>query len=311
MSVPSSLEAILAQMESCILTKLGGIMQDLYIRANGIQFHIIEEGDKEQPILMFLHGFPEYWYSWRHQIPVMAQNFYVVAPDLRGYNLTDKPNAGYDLDTLVDDVFALMKASDKETITLVAHDWGGVIAWAFAYRYPQCLDKLVVLNCPHPVRLAEELRSNPQQLLMSWYFFFFQLPWLPEILFSANNYEFVEKAFRAHQIRPGTFSYADIANYKQAIAQPGALTAAINYYRNSLNLGQLGAISDRYINAKIKSPTMLIWGVEDFAFTLALTRNMKRFFDSEFRLELIPECSHWTQQEAPEEVNKLLQAFLF
>ncbi|MBC7882777.1 MAG: alpha/beta hydrolase [Anaerolineae bacterium] len=286
-------------------------MQDIYLRANGIQFHLVEEGDKEKPLLLFLHGFPEYWYSWRHQIPVMAQNFYTVAPDLRGYNLTDKPTAGYDLNTLVDDIFALMKALEKETVTLVAHDWGGAIAWAFAYRYPQCLDKLVVLNCPHPARLAEELRGNPQQLLMSWYFFFFQLPWLPETLIRADDYAFIEKAFRAPQIRPGTFSYEDIVKYKQAIAQPGALTAAINYYRNALNLGQLDSLSDRYSGSKIKSPTMLIWGVEDFALSLALTRNMKRFFDGEFRLELIAECSHWTQQEAPEEVNKLLQEFLF
>lgn len=285
-------------------------MQHSYLKANGIQFHVVEQGAPDAPLLLLLHGFPEYWYSWRHQFTPLAEHYRVVAPDLRGYHLTDKPTTGYDLETLTSDVHALMEALGERTLTLVAHDWGGMLAWMFAYQYPECLERLVVLNCPHPVRFLEEWRANPQQLLKSWYILFFQLPWLPEILLSANDYAFIEAAFRDAHVRPGSFSDADIRLYKQAIAIPGALTAAINYYRANLEAVQLDALVRRSEHQKIACPTMLVWGTEDFALETSLTRDMERFFASPMRLELIPGCSHWIQQEAPEAVNRLLVDFL-
>lgn len=287
-------------------------MQDATIEANGIRFHYVEQGIPGAPLVLLLHGFPEFWYSWRHQIPALSEHFRVVAPDLRGYNLTEKPDTGYDMGTLTTDIKALIEALGEKKAILVAHDWGGAIAWAFAYRYPEMLEKLVILNAPHPVRFAEELRSNPQQILKSWYIAFFQIPWLPESFIALNDYDFIEAAFRHPQVRPGSFSNEDIRQYKQAAARPGALTSAVNYYRSLFDvtrLGEMGELEARY-NEPLTCPTMVIWGTRDFALETSLTSNLDRFFAGPFRLELLPDCSHWVQQEDPTEVNRLLVEFL-
>ncbi len=287
-------------------------MQDATIEANGIRFHYVEQGIPGAPLVLLLHGFPEFWYSWRHQIPALSEHFRVVAPDLRGYNLTEKPDTGYDMGTLTTDIKALIEALGEKKAILVAHDWGGAIAWAFAYHYPEMLEKLVILNAPHPVRFAEELRSNPQQIFKSWYIAFFQLPWLPESLIALNDYDFIEAAFRHPQVRPGSFSNEDIRQYKQAAARPGALTSAVNYYRSLFDLSRLGEVGQLEARYKepLTCPTMVIWGTRDFALETSLTSNLDRFFAGPFRLELLPDCSHWVQQEDPTEVNRLLVEFL-
>ena len=180
-----------------------------------------------------LHGFPEFWYSWRHQLPALAAaGFRAVAPDLRGYNLSDKPPgvAGYRMEHLVADVAGLVRGTGRPRAAVVGHDWGGAIAWTFAMRHPELVERLVVLNAPHPAAFLRELRT-PAQLLRSWYVFFFQLPGLPEWYVRRRDFALLERALRRGAVRPGAFSDEDVRLCKEALARPGALTAAINYYR--------------------------------------------------------------------------------
>lgn len=282
-------------------------VRERWVDANGLRFHCVEAGDVNGQLVLLLHGFPEFWRSWKHQIPVLAEDFHVVAVDLRGYNLTDKPATGYSIDDLTDDIRALIAALGVEQAHLVGHDWGGVLAFAFAYRYPRLLSKLAVLNAPHPIRFAEELRNNPAQRLKSWYVAFFQLPWLPELLLSANDYAAVERIFRHDSIRPGTFSDEDILAYKGALAVPGALTCVLAYYRNALKLDDFAA---RWSEEKISSPTQILWGIRDVALELTLTDQLERFFAGPLSIERIPNSGHWVQLEAPEAVNACLVPFL-
>lgn len=278
-----------------------------WVDANGLRFHCVEAGDIHGQLVLLLHGFPEFWRSWKHQIPVLAEDFHVVAVDLRGYNLTDKPATGYGIDDLTDDIRALIAALGAERASLVGHDWGGILAFAFAYRYPQWLSKLAVLNAPHPIRFAEELRNNPAQRLKSWYVAFFQLPWLPELVLSANDYAAIERIFRHDSIRPGAFSDEDILAYKGAIAMPGALTGALAYYRHALKLDDFAA---RWSAKKILSPTQILWGIRDVALEVSLIDHLEGFFDGPLSIERIPDSGHWVQMEAPEVVNACLVKFL-
>src|SRR5215470_18072052 len=198
---------------------------------NGVRLHYVTQG--EGKLVVLLHGFPEFWYSWRHQIPVLAQHFKVVAPDMRGYNDSDKPAgvASYRLDLLRADVMDLVRAFGEDKAIIVGHDWGGGVAWTFAADYPQATERLIVLNCPHPGALQKHLRSNFRQLRRSWYMFFFQIPRVPEWGIRLNLHRFVERAFRGMAIRKEMFSDEDLRQYAEALKRPGALTAAINYYR--------------------------------------------------------------------------------
>ncbi|AGY56269.1 alpha/beta fold hydrolase [Gloeobacter kilaueensis] len=279
-------------------------MEQTHVEANGIRFHCVQQGLPGAPLVLLLHGFPEFWYAWRYQIPVLAEHFWVVAPDLRGYNLSDKPAGGYDLATLSADIRALIAAFGYSKAHVVGHDWGGLIAWEFAYRYPDALDRLVVLNAPHPVRFVEELRSNPLQLFKSLYIFFFQLPWLPEQLIAHNDYEVLEQLFRHPEVRPGSFSDADIQVYRQALAVPGALSAALRYYRELLQ--PAGTSYEQLLAA----PALVIWGSRDFALETRLSEKLERFFVSGPKRVLLRDCSHWVQQEDPGQVNALLIDFL-
>ncbi|BAC92200.1 alpha/beta fold hydrolase [Gloeobacter violaceus] len=281
-------------------------MRHAFLEANDLRFHYAEQGMPDAPLVLLLHGFPDFWYSWRHQIPVLGEHFRVVAPDLRGYHLTDKPAGGYDLLTLSDDVRELILALGAREAIVVGHDWGGAIAWVFAHRCPAMCTKLVILNAPHPLRFAEELRSNPQQLLKSWYILFFQLPWLPERLIEWNDYDFIEAAFRHAEVRPGSFSDAEIRRYKQAAAMPGAMTCALQYYRSALSAPP----PPETYNQPVACPTLLIWGERDFALETRLTRNLERFVSGPLQVERLPDCSHWVHQEDPTGVNQLLVPFL-
>jgi pimeloyl-ACP methyl ester carboxylesterase len=272
---------------------------------NGIGLHFVEAGTG--PLVVLLHGFPEFWYSWRHQIPALAgAGFRVLAPDLRGYNESDK-RAGvssYGLDKLTGDVLGLIRHAGAERATVVGHDWGGVIAWHVAMHHPEVVDKLVVLNAPHPAAYRREL-ARPAQLLKSWYVFFFQLPWLPERMLRAGGYAFLERTLRREAVRPGAFSSDDIWEYKRALAQPGALTAAINYYRAAFR-----HLRDAGRDARpIAAPTLLIWGEQDRYLRSRLTEGLAPWVP-DLRIERLAEASHWVQNDAPAEVNRLLVEFL-
>jgi pimeloyl-ACP methyl ester carboxylesterase len=288
-----------------------GLMQDVtqaswqheYLTANGIQLHYVTQGGG--PLMLFLHGFPEFWYSWRYQIPEFAQDHNVVALDLRGYNDSDKPRekSAYVMSEFVEDVKGVVTGLGYDRCILVGHDWGGAIAWNVAYTYPEMIDRLIVLNLPHPAKFAEGLRT-PQQLLRSWYIFFFQIPALPEWVMQFNHYQVLAWMLNGMAVDKQAFSDADIAAYKQAFAKPGVATAAINYYRNPFRSG---------INSQdwgvLDVPTLMIWGEADVALGKELTEGTDRYV-RDFRIRYIPQCSHWVQQEQPQLVNQYIREFL-
>ena len=273
---------------------------------NGVRLHFVEQG--EGPLVVLLHGFPEFWYSWRHQIPALAEaGFRVIAPDQRGYNTSEKPPGvrSYRIEHLVDDVAALIEHAGESRAVVVGHDWGGAVAWATATLRPEVVEKLVVLNAPHPRALQRELRRL-RQLARSWYVFFFQLPWLPEAAIRFGGYRVLDRGLRRETKRPAAFSDTDIAAYKEALAQPGALTAAINYYRAAVRRNPFE--SARMLR-QIDVPTLLIWGEQDPYLGLELTGGLEQWVPN-IRVERIPESSHWVQVDAAERVNELLIGFL-
>jgi pimeloyl-ACP methyl ester carboxylesterase len=264
-----------------------------------VTLHYVEAGHGS-PVI-FLHGFPEFWYSWQHQITaVAAAGFRAIAPDLRGYNESDKPPrvADYRLELLVDDVARLISLVGGAPAIVVGHDWGGVIAWELAMRRPELVARLVILNAPHPAAFMRELHT-PRQLLRSWYMFFFQLPWLPEWRIAAGDYALLRRTF------PPCFTTADIDRYKQALMQPGALTAMVNYYRAAMRYPSSTARHGRIIQA----PTLLIWGERDPFLGVRLTEGLTKWAPG-LRVERWRDVGHWVQNEAPERVNALLVEFL-
>lgn len=271
---------------------------------NGIRMHYVTQG--KGPLVVLLHGFPEFWYSWRHQIPFLAEHGYrVVAPDLRGYNDTDKPRSGYDVPTLLRDIAGLIKGLGEEQATIVGHDWGGALAWSFAMDYPQMTHKLIVLNAPHPLALFRELRTL-KQLRKSWYIFVFQLPWLPEFMLSRDNANSVGRMLNGSAVQKAAFPPEVTAIYRAAMSKPGAMTAALNYYRQLFR--RLPARSTTQ-EARITAPTLLIWGEQDVALDIALTHGLEQWVD-QLQIQYLPESGHWVQQEQPEEVNQLMLEFL-
>lgn len=255
--------------------------------------------------MLFLHGFPEFWYSWRHQINEFAKDYKVVAIDMRGYNDSDKPKekSAYVMSEFVKDVEGVITALGYERCVLVAHDWGGAIAWQFAYACPDRLTQLIILNLPHPAKFAAGLRTL-QQLRRSWYIAFFQLPILPELALKANNYEGIRAAFRDTAINPKAFTEADLDALVAAAAKPGALTSMLNYYRN--------IFSGSFFNQQwdvLHIPTLMIWGENDVALGKELTHGTEEYV-ADLTLHYIPNCSHWVQQEQPELVNQYIKAFI-
>jgi pimeloyl-ACP methyl ester carboxylesterase len=279
---------------------------------DSVVLHYVEAGEPGNPLVVLLHGFPEFWYAWRHQIEALAADFHVVAPDLRGYNRSEKPSGvePYQLNRLVDDVVALIEHFEAEQANVVGHDWGGVIAWELGHRHPKFLERLAVLNAPHPATLERELRS-PAQLARSWYAFFFQLPRIPEFLLGKAD-GWLGILLRTDPTNPA-FDEGDIERYEHAIARPGALTAALDYYRafgrSQLRrwFGRDGEHEAR--NRTIDARTLVIWGEQDRALGIELTQGLDQWVP-DLRIEYLPTASHWVQNDAPERVNELLEGFL-
>lgn len=289
------------------MTALESEWQHLFVETNNIRLHSVTQGQGELVIL--LHGFPEFWYAWRYQIPALARHFKVVVPDLRGYNDSDKPESGYDLDTLCADIQGLIQRLGYTKAHIVGHDWGGVIAWHLAQRFPHCLNRLAVLNAPPPHRFIQELMSNLDQVRRSWFVFAFQVPGLPEWLIQQNLTEFVKGALREHAIRKGAFSAEETEIYQAALAKPGVLRAAMSYYRQLLWLPNWLSSITRFPQ-KVEVPTLVLWGKEDSFLSHKLTEGLDRLIAAPFKLRVIPECGHWVQQEVPQTVNRELLNFL-
>ncbi|HEX4962847.1 MAG TPA: alpha/beta hydrolase [Thermoanaerobaculia bacterium] len=273
---------------------------------NGVRLHAVEAGPADGPLLILLHGFPEFWYGWRRQIgPLAAAGFHVLAPDQRGYNLSGKPRrvASYGLDRLAGDVVALIGQAGAAKAHVVGHDWGGVVGWWLGTRHPESVDRLALLNIPHPLVMERTLWHSSVQRKKSHYIFFFQLPWLPEHAFRRHGFAYAEKALRASS-RPGTFSDEDVALYKEAWSQPHAVRSMIHWYRAALR-----ARPRVPPNPRVSVPTLLIWGTRDRSLGQEMAEPSLALCDHG-RLELIPEATHWVQLEEPERVNRLLVEFL-
>ncbi len=275
-----------------------------FVEANGVRFHCVEAGDG--PLVLLLHGFPEFWYSWRRQLGPLSDRFHVVAPDLRGYNLTDKPAEGYQIRDLAADVDALIGALGADRARVVGHDWGGAVAWATAMWSPERVERLAILNAPHPAAYFRELRRNPRQWLKSWYIGVFQIPRLPEWLLGRRRCAGIARMLRSSATRSDVFSQDDLAAYRRAMCRPGALTATLAYYRA---LGRTRPGELRRQVHPIQAPTLVIWGQRDVALAPQLADDLDRWAPRT-RVERVPDAGHWVHHERPELVNDLLRDFL-
>jgi epoxide hydrolase 4 len=277
-----------------------------YAHVNGVRLHVVEAG--RGPLIVLLHGFPDFWYGWRHQIPTLAAAGYrVLAPDLRGYNLSDKPLGlrHYRVDVAADDVLALIRGSGAPGATIVGHDWGGFIAWRLAARDPVAVERLVILNAPHPAAFRRELRSL-DQLRRSVYVLLLQLPWVPEAIIRRRDYALIRRILRRDPVRPDAFTDADVARYVEALARPGALRSALSYYRAlRLRSARATAMGTR----RVTTPTRVIWGDRDRYLRRQLTERLDHWVPNVDVVHL-PDASHWVMADAPDEVSRLILEFL-
>ena len=277
------------------------------IEANGLTFLADEAGEGED-VALLLHGFPESRFSWRYQIPMLADlGWRVIAPDLRGYGGSSRPSqkADYAIGRLVEDVAALFEGAGARRRLLIGHDWGAAIAWALALDRRLPLDGLVIMNVPHPAVLARVMRASWRQPLRSWYMAFFQLPWLPEALNTANGARVIAEAFTGMAVDKTRFPPEVTDVYRKNALIPGAMTAMINYYR--ANTGMLGRWGKT--PPVIDVPTLMIWGEADTALGIENTQGYGPYV-SDFTLHRLPGVSHWVQQEAPERVNEILAGWI-
>jgi pimeloyl-ACP methyl ester carboxylesterase len=287
---------------------------------NGVRLHYAKAGTG--PLIVFVHGFPEFWYEWKHQLAEFGKDHLAVAPDMRGYNLSSKPTAldDYQMPKLVEDLRALtggiLKASGQTKFTLVAHDWGGVVAWVFAAQHPEMLDRLVVVNAPHPTIFGRLLRDDPDQQKASQYMLMFRSA-AAEATLSQNNYEALVSAVLGGGLRGGTVTDEDQKEYISAWSQPGALTGGLNYYR-AAQIGpppQGAAVPSQEAAAAaappmvVRVPTLVIWGEKD---TALLASNLEGLDQVVPRLTVkrIPDGTHWVVRENAPEVNRLIREYL-
>lgn len=288
------------------MNRISDIVQLTRITTNGIKLHVAEAGPSTGPLVFLLHGFPEFWYSWRNQIlPLAERGFHVVAPDLRGYNLSDKPAgvASYDLDVLAADIAGLADHFGGEKFTVVGHDWGASVGWWLGGKYAGRVQRLAVLNAPHPALWLEAMRNNPAQKRKSGYVRLFQIPYLPEFLIGLDRSRALAKGFR-DSIRPDAFTGADLEEYRKSWSQPGVLTATINYYRAVLKKPFLPASEYR-----ISSPVQIIWGRRDAYVLPDLAEESVRLCGNG-HIAYLDRSTHWVQHDEPARVTDLLLEFI-
>jgi pimeloyl-ACP methyl ester carboxylesterase len=277
----------------------------------GVRLHYAERGEGDELVLL-LHGFPECWYSWRHQLRALGDRYHVVAADMRGYNLSDKPPrvADYSMDKLVDDVTGLIRHFGQSQAVVVGHDWGAGVAWATALMHPEYVSRLVTMQVPPPA--AWRANMTIRQALRSWYMLFFQIPLLPEWFMSLGDFAALERSFKDTPGREGAFTDTDIAVYKKALREPNALTSAINYYRANFrplffpNRRESEDLSDD----RVRVPTLLIYGEQDSYIVPETLKDVGRFVDAPYHEVRFKNYGHWIQNEAPDEINAELASFL-
>lgn len=284
---------------------LGACMKDEYCDVNGIKMHYVTEG--EGPLVLLLHGFPQFWYAWRKIIPQLSQKFKVVAPDLRGYGETDKPQniSDYKLNNLSKDIVGLIKHLGYSKAFIVGHDWGGAIGWELALTHPEVVDKLVTINAPHPAKFAKAIRSNYKQMGRSWYMFFAQIPKLPEYLIGLNTGKFLKGIFRGQAVNKEAFPKEELQRYIDEYNKPGVIPASMHYYRAAFRNR-----NNTPPRVQITTPTLVIWGEKDKALGKELTYDMDKLFSGPFKIEYLPDSSHWVLDDQPDKVVNLVKTFL-
>lgn len=276
----------------------------------GLTFHVAEAGPVDAPIVLLLHGFPEHWYSWRHQLAGLADRFRVVAPDLRGYGGTDRQGP-YDLQTLCADVADLVHALGRERgqpdvkVTLVGHDWGGVIAWATAVLHPDVVERLAICNAPHPLAFLDTLWRHPGQIARSWYIAMFQIPGLMERMVRRDPQRTLAKMLKGAAGRRGVFGREDIQRYAEALMAPGTLEAALGYYRAL----PASIRKSRELRGKIAVPVLVLWGRKDPALGPELVAAAQAYVALPLAVEWFEDAGHWLQQEEPDAVTRALATF--
>jgi pimeloyl-ACP methyl ester carboxylesterase len=284
-------------------------MEHRRIRTNGIELHAVGSGDPKHPLVLLLHGFPEFWYGWRSYLEPLSQaGLYALAPDQRGFNTSDKPPrvADYHLDILAEDVLGLIEAHGREDAFLVGHDWGAAVAWWVAMKHPKRVKKLAVLNVPHPVAMRHFMFRHVSQLRRSWYMFFFQLPLMPELAFQKDDGAKVFDGM-ARQARPGTFTADDEAAYREAWRQPAAVTSMLNWYRSAFR--SLLLPDALPTGARIEPETLILWGKRDINLDARMAEESAKFCRS-VRIEWFEDASHWVQHEERDAITQLLTDYL-
>lgn len=288
------------------------VFEHEYADVNNVRLHYVTAGKGK--LIMFLHGFPEFWYGWKNQLAEFGQDYQAVAPDMRGYNLSSKPTdvEQYRIKYLIEDIRALAEHLGYKKFILVAHDWGGGVAWPFALRYPEYLDKLIIINAPHPITFMRELRDNPAQQGASQYILVHRSPEAEDIL-AKDNYAVLVGSLLKDGIKQGYFTEEDREAYIEAWSQPGALTGGLNYYR-AAHLGSFTGESDDSLSADPSSftvvvPTLVIWGEKDKWLLTGNLEGLEKYVPN-LTIKRIPDGSHWVIHEKPALVNSYIREFI-
>jgi pimeloyl-ACP methyl ester carboxylesterase len=272
---------------------------------NGVELHTVSAGEPDDPLIVLLHGFPEFWYEWHEYVaPLVDAGYRVVVPDQRGYNRSDKPDSldAYSIDTLSTDVVGLIETAGRERAHVVGHDWGAAVAWDLALRYPEAVDRIGIINVPHPTVFQRTLTSDITQMRNSWYMFFFQLPLLPEWVTSRDDFAFFVNAMEGGA-RPDTFDERDFERYRQAWGREDAVGSMINWYR------ALFRRQKELPQEQVEAPTLVVWGENDQALIPRMAEESVQYC-SDGRLERFPDATHWVPHEYPDRVASLLVTHL-
>jgi len=293
-------------------------LQDTYVTVNGVRLHCVTEGSGQ--VMLCLHGFPEFWYEWKEQLREFGKDHLVVAPDLRGHNLSDKPAEleAYRIEALIGDIRGLADHfRGGKKIILVAHDWGGALAWGFAMAFPQYVEKLVIINAPHPAIFRRLLAEDKEQQAASQYMLFFRSE-AAEPTMAANGYAILVETVLGELLRRGLMTEADKAEYVKAWSQPGALTCGLNYYRAN-RVGPPGPSAEMEQSSAafgmdpaqmiVRVPTLVIWGEKDTALTVKNLEGLEKFVP-ELTVKRVPDGTHWVVHEKPAEVNGYIREFI-
>lgn len=279
--------------------------ESVVVETNGVSLHTVQAGPEDGPLVILLHGFPECWYGWHRQIgPLAKAGYRVVVPDQRGYNLSDKPAGvdSYHLAELAADIAGLIDACDRETASVAGHDWGGTVAWWLGMEYPDRLDRLCIVNVPHPTAFEQTLRNSWSQRLKSWYVLWFQLPIVPELTAQLGDWWLARRSMESTS-RVGTFTKTDMDRYRTAWSEPGAYTAMLNWYRAVVRY------RPRPYSDEVSTPTLILWGTDDEFLDPAMAHDSLGYCDVG-ELQLVEDASHWILHEEPAlAVEALLEFF--